>query len=83
MHMTASPISVNDGSAGLSFIVFQDGNFVAQGVILPSTAGTYDYPFSIADTVGLPSLIQVNVSWEGGASGGVTGSVTGNGVLTP
>lgn len=71
-------------SSGFGVNIFQDGNPI---IIFPIDAthnppGTYDMPFTILDTGGLPQLIQVNVHAFGGVVDACDGNASGSGLLT-
>jgi hypothetical protein len=79
-------LSVNWAGEGSGQVqVIQDGvNYLALLIVgtygLPS--GSYNVPFTVLDTGGLPSLLQVQVDWFGGTTFTGPGNMTGNGTIS-
>lgn len=77
LHIEAT---ITGSNLWASFAIFQDGGFVLNEIV--STSGSYDFPFVIADTGGVPQDIRVvvtnSVEWPNGspASRLITGQVT-------
>ena len=70
--------------ASVKITIFQDAVFVNDALIRSFTAdpNPASVPFTIADTLGLPSIITVTVQWHGGTAGGGDGSVSASGSIS-
>jgi hypothetical protein len=80
----------NIGDAFLRVVALQDGNPINPYLIymmqLPGVhtpPGNYNVPFTVADTGGNPSTIQIQVYWQAGNFMVGPGTVNGSGFLTP